>query len=163
MSADHNVFHAAVFLIIRDDEGRILLHQRAGTNFLPGYWDFPSGHVEDGESFAAAAARELQEETSLTVEPQDLRMVHASINHTDLPYINIVFAVSKWQGTPTIVESHKCSGMDFFAEDALPDKLTLAVRNLQVDNFNENLNADVFVDSERFVQIMGEPFKLVGD
>ncbi len=154
------IFHAAVFLIVRDEQGRLLLHQRAGTNFLPGYWDFPSGHVEDNESFAAAAVRELREETSLAITPEDLELVHLSINHTDSPYINAVFIVKHWQGTPTITEPHKCSGMEFFSEDALPDKLTLSVRNLQRQGFKSDLHADVFINHDGFKDIMGEDFAL---
>jgi len=153
-------FHAAVFLIIRDETGRILLHQRAGTDFLPGYWDFPSGHVEDDESFADAAVRELREETSLVVKPEDLELVHASINHTDMPYINLIFAVAEWSGTPTIVEAHKCSGMDFFALNDLPAKLSLAVRNMLTQDFKPDLRAGLFVSTDHYEQIMGEPFEL---
>ncbi len=150
------LFHSAVYIIIRDEAGKILLHQRAGTSYLPGYWDFPSGHVEDDESFAAAAVRELREETSLTVTEADLELMQVSINYTDRPYVNLVFAANKWTGTPTITEPHKCTGMEFFAEDALPDKLTLGVRNMQNNQFKKNLSASLFVDRAKFNEIMGE-------
>lgn len=39
------------------------------------FWNIPSGRVEDGETPAAGAARELAEETGLVVAPQDLRQV----------------------------------------------------------------------------------------
>ncbi|MGH7241490.1 MAG: NUDIX domain-containing protein, partial [Candidatus Saccharimonadales bacterium] len=37
--------HVAVFVIIRNDAGEILLQKRQNTSYLDGYWDFPSGHV----------------------------------------------------------------------------------------------------------------------
>lgn len=46
-----------------------------GTNLLLGHatrsprWDIPKGMADPGEDFAAAAARELLEETGLTVPP----------------------------------------------------------------------------------------------
>ena len=40
----------------------LLLHYPAG------HWDFPKGHVEDGESDVEAALREVKEETGLDVE-----------------------------------------------------------------------------------------------
>lgn len=43
--------------------GRVLLIERARP---PGVWSLPGGHVELGETTAAAAARELAEETGVT-------------------------------------------------------------------------------------------------
>lgn len=153
-------FHAAIFLVVRDADDRILLHQRAGTEWLPGYWDFPSGHVEDNESFAVAAVRELAEETSLTVRQQDLQIAHVSINQTDFSYVNVIFVATSWQGEPTITEPHKCSGMEFFAPQDLPEKLTLAVRNFKAVNFRADLSGDLFVNRARYKQIMREDFRL---
>jgi 8-oxo-dGTP diphosphatase len=39
------------------------------------FWNVPSGRVEDGESPAEGAARELAEETGLVVDPADLAVV----------------------------------------------------------------------------------------
>jgi 8-oxo-dGTP diphosphatase len=44
---------------------RILVLHRADGDSLPGYWEIPGGGVEPGEAFAAAARRELQEETGI--------------------------------------------------------------------------------------------------
>lgn len=39
-----------------------------------GTWSIPGGHLETGEEPARAAARELREETAVTVDPDDLRI-----------------------------------------------------------------------------------------
>ncbi|MFF4412727.1 NUDIX hydrolase [Streptosporangium sp. NPDC001559] len=52
--------------IIRDAEGRLLLVRR-GRPPGKGLWSIPGGRVEPGESDAEALARELREETGLTV------------------------------------------------------------------------------------------------
>ncbi len=55
---------AAGLVVRAADTGRVLMLQRALDPQDPagGRWEFPGGHVEDGESPAAAAVREWQEE-----------------------------------------------------------------------------------------------------
>jgi 8-oxo-dGTP diphosphatase len=54
----------AVGLVARDPSGRLLLVERAHPPHQ-GRWSLPGGRVEGGETIAAAAARELREETGL--------------------------------------------------------------------------------------------------
>lgn len=39
------------------------------AKWYPGLWDFPGGHIEDGESAGEALARELLEEVAVRVVP----------------------------------------------------------------------------------------------
>ncbi|WP_326724667.1 NUDIX domain-containing protein [Streptomyces sp. NBC_00243] len=52
-----------------EDTGRVLLIQRALDDDDPaaGMWEFPGGHLEDGEDALAAALREWEEETGSTL------------------------------------------------------------------------------------------------
>ena len=54
-------------VIVGDGERILLGHATRSPR-----WDIPKGGVEPGEGFAEAAARELQEETGLTVPPAEL-------------------------------------------------------------------------------------------
>lgn len=57
----------AAGVIVRAD-GRFLLGRRAEGSFYPGYWEFPGGKVEAGESPADALIRELDEELGILAE-----------------------------------------------------------------------------------------------
>jgi 8-oxo-dGTP diphosphatase len=52
--------------VVRDDQGRLLLVQRANEPGR-GLWSIPGGRVEPGESAQDAVVREVAEETGLAV------------------------------------------------------------------------------------------------
>jgi 8-oxo-dGTP pyrophosphatase MutT (NUDIX family) len=64
---------ASVSAVIFDRRGRVLLQQRADG----GQWGLPGGSVEIGESLHDAVAREVREETGLTVSPRRLVGVYS--------------------------------------------------------------------------------------
>jgi len=55
-------------------DGRFLLTQRRPEATMPLLWEFPGGRVEDGETDAAALARELDEEMGIRVEVGELAL-----------------------------------------------------------------------------------------
>ena len=64
---------AGVLLI--DPRGWLLLQERdEHARIDPERWGLPGGHVDPGESFAAAAPRELLEETGVRLPPGALRL-----------------------------------------------------------------------------------------
>ena len=58
----------AVGVLIAAD-GAFLLTSRPAGKVYAGYWEFPGGKVEPGESVEAALARELHEELGITIGP----------------------------------------------------------------------------------------------
>ena len=90
---------AAAILLREDPAGRAeyLLACRPQDKVCAGYWEFPGGKVEPGESLRQALTRELQEELGITVE-------HAwpwlSRTH-DYPHASVrlkFFRVTAWHG-----------------------------------------------------------------
>lgn len=65
----------AVGAVVRDRAGRLLVIQR-GQPPMQGRWTLPGGRLERGETIAAAVAREVAEETGLTVDVGPLVGVH---------------------------------------------------------------------------------------
>ena len=62
-------FALSMKVVICDKGGRCLVIQRsAASKNNTGNWDFPGGKVDHGERFDQALAREVLEETGLTVE-----------------------------------------------------------------------------------------------
>lgn len=107
---------AAVF-----NDGGVLLQRRRNV-FGSGSWGLPGGHLEFGESFEEAAARELEEETGL--QATDLRTVIPHNTAYELThYVQIAVEVVSWEGNPAIREPDRCSGLEFFDRYALPEPL----------------------------------------
>ena len=64
--------------LVRNSKGLYLVLYRGNTHPLfPGHTDFPGGEVESEETPEAAVAREIQEETGLSVNPNKLKKLFA--------------------------------------------------------------------------------------
>ena len=86
----------AAGVIMRPD-GHFLLGQRATGTFYPGYWEFPGGKVEAGETAAQALIRELEEELGIrvtSVRPWVTREHLYEHAHVRLHF----FEVADWEG-----------------------------------------------------------------
>lgn len=69
-----------------DTSGALLMQERDEHPLLdPETWGLPGGHLEDGETFAAGALRELEEETGVVLSPGELTLVgEARVDHRDV-------------------------------------------------------------------------------
>src|SRR6185369_12661547 len=74
-----------VAAVIQRDDGQFLLGERPSGKVYAGYWEFPGGKVEPGESPLVALGRELNEELGITVEQaypwltRDYDYAHAAV------------------------------------------------------------------------------------
>lgn len=66
-TADRAAVDVAVGVLI-DAQGRFLLTSRPDGKVYAGYWEFPGGKVEPGETVEQALRRELHEELGITIE-----------------------------------------------------------------------------------------------
>ena len=83
--------------VIQRGDGRFLLAQRPQGKVYAGYWEFPGGKVEAGETVEQALRRELIEEIGVTIGA-----VHPwRIERVDYPHalVRLNFCkVFEWQG-----------------------------------------------------------------
>ena len=91
---------SAVLLI--DADGRILIAQRPEGKAMAGYWEFPGGKVESGETPEYALIRELKEELGIMTGVDCLQPVtFASHSYDDFHLLMPLFACRTWKGTIT--------------------------------------------------------------
>jgi len=84
--------------VIERADGAILLGRRAAdTALYPGYWEFPGGKVEAGESPLAALRRELREELGVTVIAPTPWLVREHVYDHAHVRLNF-FRVQRWRG-----------------------------------------------------------------
>lgn len=137
MSVERLLVKVAVFDIFEKNH-QILLILRQNTGYRDGYWTFPAGHVDPGESPSIACVREGYEETGVIIEsfhPAHVIFRRKSDDHT--PYIDIYYEINKFQGEPRIpiAEINKCADMKWFPENNLPTNLVpgiaMALANIE--------------------------------
>ena len=114
---------AAVGAVVHDDEGRILLVQRADT----GVWLYPTGWADVGYSASEVAVKEVLEETGITCVPERVIAVldGMRMGFTRIPLYSIVFLCRATGGD---LQAHPLETADvgWFGEGELPE-LTIGV------------------------------------
>jgi 8-oxo-dGTP diphosphatase len=129
-----------IFLI---KDGKILLQRRLNTGYQDGKYGVPSGHLEGGEPATEALAREVLEETTIVVRPEDLELVHTGHRMGDDERVDFYFTAKRWQGEPKIAEPDKADDLRWFPIDKLPENTTPYTR-FTIGQYLEHKNYSEF-------------------
>ena len=93
---DRQITEVAVGVLLQSD-GAFLLTSRPVGKVYAGYWEFPGGKLEAGETVEQALRRELHEELGITIGPAELWKTQM----VDYPHalVRLHFCkVTRWEG-----------------------------------------------------------------
>ena len=119
-----------VSAVVVDDDGRVLLGRRADN----GRWAVISGILEPGEQPGIAAAREVLEETGVTVEVEGLAAAAADDETVVYPngdlaqYLDLTFTCRPVSGTAHVADDES-TDVGWFHPDAPPEPLAPSSRH----------------------------------
>ncbi len=106
-------------VVVRDDEGRLLMVKRGGKATRAGFWSMPAGYVDYGEDIRDAAARELTEETGLEADIGEPVFVATNFHDPSKVSVCVWFLATVTGGSLRPGDDAVEAG--FFSLDALPD------------------------------------------
>lgn len=82
------------------------LTMRRSSGAMQGYWEFPGGKREDGETMSECLVREIQEELDLTIHVDEFLAVHE--HQTGSMIIRLhAFIVTHWTGELKMIDHDK--------------------------------------------------------
>ncbi|WP_037620121.1 methyltransferase, FxLD system [Streptomyces aureus] len=105
-------------VVVTDPRGRILL----GWSAHQAVWELPGGKNDADEDFVAAAVRELEEETGLTAEPAEARLLALLMDSVHgIPRLTAAVRVTAFRGEPAVTEPDLISRWEWHEPADLPD------------------------------------------
>ena len=97
--------HAAVGIIVNPNQ-EILISKRPAHKLMGGFWEFPGGKVEPGETPEDALLRELREEVGIEVVELS-PLMQSQHDYDEHSALLDVFVVEKFTGTAQSLEAQE--------------------------------------------------------
>ena len=144
-------FLSSIYLIIKNENGEVLLQRRQGTKLWPGYLALPAGHIDQGENAYEAAIREAKEELGIEIQVEDIIDTFvANRKNKSLPsYYDVYFEVSKYLGEIRIAEPEKCSELVWANPANLPNDMIDFEKEAMENNANGIKFSVTYADNEK--------------
>ena len=127
----HAVIPAVHLFLIKDEQ--VLLLRRFQTGYEDGNYSVPAGHVDGDEAMTMSMIREAQEEANITIQPDDLTVVHVMHRYKEhseeKERIDFFLEAHKWIGEVKNREPEKCDDLSWFSFDELPENIIPYVKS----------------------------------
>ena len=129
-------WETSVVLVRHPRRGVLLVHQ----NYGHGFFGLPGGVIEDSESPAQAAERELFEETGLRADglraagTRELTYPDDGSWGSGKHYLAHIFTADRVTGTPSIQMPDEIRSVDWYQMDSLPSPLTPSAHAMLVES-----------------------------
>ncbi|WP_193552255.1 nucleotide triphosphate diphosphatase NUDT15 [Oleisolibacter albus] len=124
--APTGIARGAVGLFLHDRQGRVLLLRRRGAHGA-GQWGLTGGKVDFGESLPACAARELREETGISIDPTEVRIGPTITDYWPVEgrhFVDVFCSAPCPAGAQArIMEPDKADALGWFGLQSLPSPL----------------------------------------
>lgn len=131
-SSQQSPVHVAV-AVIPDSRGRVLVSKRHVDSHQGGYWEFPGGKVESGESVLDALKREIREELGLVIK-QAFPLKKISHHYDDKFVLLDIYLVSEFEGQPSGLEGQlvKWQAIDALQQSDFPAANAGIIKTIQL-------------------------------
>ena len=121
----------ADLLIMKNEDGnkKILLAKRKNTGYKDGEYEIPGGHLEENEDLYEAMIREAKEELGISLQREDLKIIHIMHHYTG-NRMNFIFTTEREDLEPRIMEKDKCEELKWFNINNLPENTMKKVKKI---------------------------------
>jgi 8-oxo-dGTP diphosphatase len=105
---DHKNLKIVVSIALINNENKILLSKRPEKKHLSGFWEFPGGKVEEGETPEKALIREVKEELNIDINNKCIAPLSFSeFDYNNFQLLLLLYICRRWDGVPISMENNK--------------------------------------------------------
>ena len=105
---DHKKLKIVVSIALINNENEILLSKRPEKKHLSGFWEFPGGKVEEGETPEKALIREVKEELNIDINNKCIAPLSFSeFDYNNFQLLLLLYICRRWDGVPMSMENNK--------------------------------------------------------
>ena len=105
---DHKNLVIVASIAIIDANDQILIAKRPNKKHLSGFWEFPGGKVEKGESPENALVREVKEELNIDINNKCVApLTFSEFNYEKFHLLLLLYVCRRWEGEPMSMEKNE--------------------------------------------------------